>query len=451
MCYDICVATKQEGKDRMQNLDIIQNSIDYIEDNLQTEITAQELARRANFSLFHYYRLFQSAVGMPVMQYIVRRKLLHAIYEISNGGETSGKSIDIALKYGFNTYAGFYKAFKREFGHTPGQFLQRHKLNKPYRIKLSEEEHILITHKKISEILKHWNLETAAITDIFYDSGERNEHAYYIGDRYVLKLFVNLGNLKNHINISRSLGTFGLSVAAPIKTVNGEEIIEDDQLYYILTRRLQGEPVRASDLYRNDFRGKSRFLGEVIGQLNLALEKLDVVVNDKDLYDNVINRALPKVLGKLDIPEALVQGITDTFGALYPQLPRQIIHRDPHPGNIIVVNDNWGFIDFELSERNVRIFDPCYAATAILSENFDAADTDRLNKWISIYQNILYGYDSVVHLSEAEKQAVPYIILSNQLICCAWFSEQEKYRNLFETNAKMTEWICANFDRLSIE
>lgn len=61
----------------MRELDRIQSSIDYIEENLKTEITAQELADKANFSVFHYYRLFQTAVGMPVMQYIAC-SILHA-------------------------------------------------------------------------------------------------------------------------------------------------------------------------------------------------------------------------------------------------------------------------------------------------------------------------------------------------------------------------------------
>lgn len=37
-----------------------------------------------------------------------------------------------------------------------------------------------------------------------------------------------------------------------------------------------------------------------------------------------------------------------------------------------------GFIDFELSERNIRIFDPCYASTANLSESFDENDFHKL-------------------------------------------------------------------------
>ena len=129
--------------------ELIQESIDYIEDNLKCEITAQELSERAGFSLFHYYRLFQTAVGLPVMQYILRRKLLHAIYEISCGS----KMIDAELLYGFETHAGFYKAFVREIGCTPAQYLKRYKAKKPYRINIFEEEHIMVSHKKVTEIL----------------------------------------------------------------------------------------------------------------------------------------------------------------------------------------------------------------------------------------------------------------------------------------------------------
>ena len=76
----------------------IQAAIDYIEDNLRTEITAAEAAEKAGYSVFHFYRIFQNTVGMPVMQYILRRKLLHAIHEIGSGR----KKTDTVLEYGFN-------------------------------------------------------------------------------------------------------------------------------------------------------------------------------------------------------------------------------------------------------------------------------------------------------------------------------------------------------------
>jgi len=88
-----------------------QQSLDKIEAELASEIRVNELAQNAGYSLFYYYHIFQKEVKMPVMQYIIRRRLLHGIFEMSQGE----KKIDIALKYGFLTYAGFYKAFVREF------------------------------------------------------------------------------------------------------------------------------------------------------------------------------------------------------------------------------------------------------------------------------------------------------------------------------------------------
>ena len=121
------------------------------------------------------------------------------------------------------------------------------------------------------------------------------------------------------------------------------------------------------------------------------------------------------------------------FG-LRQELPRQIIHRDPNPSNIIVAQDKWGFIDFELSESNVRIFDPCYAATAILSETFEAGNEEKINRGINVMKEIMCGYDSVVKMTEEEKTTVPYIILSNQFISTAYFSGKDKYQDLFEIN-----------------
>ena len=68
-----------------------------------------------------------------------------------------------------------------------------------------------------------------------------------------------------------------------------------------------------------------------------------------------------------------------------------------------------------------------------------------------IYKNILYGYDEVVKLSDNEWKAIPYVVITNQLISTAWFSEREKYRELYETNKKMTEWILHNFDDMLFE
>ena len=77
----------------MENRSCIQQSLDKIEAELASEISVNELAKKAGYSLFYYYHIFQKEVEMPVMQYIIRRRLLHGIYEMSQGD----KKIDIAL------------------------------------------------------------------------------------------------------------------------------------------------------------------------------------------------------------------------------------------------------------------------------------------------------------------------------------------------------------------
>ena len=83
--------------------EMIQKTLDYVDSNIKEDITAEELAEVAGYSVFHFYRLFQSAVGIPVMQYVLRRKLLYVIDEIG----LERKKNEVVYEYGFETYSGF--------------------------------------------------------------------------------------------------------------------------------------------------------------------------------------------------------------------------------------------------------------------------------------------------------------------------------------------------------
>jgi len=421
----------------MENRAMIQRSLDYIEENLRTEITAAELAEMAHISLFHYYRQFQQATGLPVMQYILRRRLLHGVYAMKQGSIKT----DAALLYGFDTYAGFYKAFCREFGSTPSEFLKSCRAKRPYRIDLTKEEHMTVTHKKAAQILKYWNLEGETITDIYYEgTGNKNDSACYVGEDFVLKYTANLSKLKNHIEVSKAIKSIGLLSASPVITITGQEYIQDGELYFYVTQRIKGMQMVSHSFGAGD----ARFVGEIIGQLHLALSKIEDCVSEADLLATVRDWALPDAKQTLGLTDAFCKEYLDSFAALYPKLPRQVIHRDPNPGNIICNQDQWGFIDFDLAERNVRIYDPCYASTAVLSERF-CKDNE---PWLEVYRNIICGYDSVAHLTDVERKAIPYVILANQFVCVAWFAGQDKYAEMFETNKRMTLWLIARFVEL---
>ena len=278
----------------------------------------------------------------------------------------------------------------------------------------------MVSKKTIAEVLVNWDLQNEKVADIvFPETGEISDTAKYVGEDLVIKYTGNLGNTKKAIEISKALESVGLSSPAVVPTKDGKEYVENGELYFMLTKRVEGERIMASKLYLNDYEAKARFIGEIVGQLDLALSKIDVIADDAELEKAVSEWAVPNLKGRLNIEEDSMDEIAQRFAVLYKDLPRQVVHRDPNPSNIILVKDKWGFIDFELSERNARIFDPCYAATAILSETFEDNE-EMLLKWTSVMKEIMYGYDSVVKMTESEKEAIPYMILANQFISTAF-------------------------------
>lgn len=103
----------------MDTLQLMQKCVDYIEKNLTSELSIRELADLIGFSQYHFCHVFGNTVGMPVAAFITKRRLLAAVYDIQSGARVT----DAALAYGFDTHAGFYKAFKREFGCSPTKYL----------------------------------------------------------------------------------------------------------------------------------------------------------------------------------------------------------------------------------------------------------------------------------------------------------------------------------------
>ncbi len=93
----------------------IQSVLDEIDRRITENIRVDELARAANYSTYHFCRVFMALTGTPVMNYVTRRKLEYAQHDLSQGK----RIIDVAIDYGFNTHTGFTKAFKKHFGFPP--------------------------------------------------------------------------------------------------------------------------------------------------------------------------------------------------------------------------------------------------------------------------------------------------------------------------------------------
>ena len=55
----------------------------------------------------------------------------------------------------------------------------------------------------------------------------------------------------------------------------------------------------------------------------------------------------------------------------------------------------------------------------------------------------------MIPLTQEERKAIPYVMLANQFVCVAWFSEQEKYADILETNVRMTKWLIDKMDEIN--
>lgn len=101
--------------------DAIALCIDYIEKNIKNELSPELIANECGYSTFHFSRVFNINKGITLMEYVKKRRLSLAAEDLFD----DKKIIDIALEYGFQTHNGFSKAFKKEFGFSPTQYLTR--------------------------------------------------------------------------------------------------------------------------------------------------------------------------------------------------------------------------------------------------------------------------------------------------------------------------------------
>ncbi|AKA69285.1 AraC family transcriptional regulator [Clostridium scatologenes] len=102
----------------MDSIKRMNNALNYIEENLDNEIDFKEVARLALCSEYHFQRMFSFLAGISLSEYIRRRRLTLAAFELNN---SSIKIIDVAIKYGYKSPDSFTRAFQNLHGITPSE------------------------------------------------------------------------------------------------------------------------------------------------------------------------------------------------------------------------------------------------------------------------------------------------------------------------------------------
>jgi len=99
-------------------LERLNRAVDYIERHLDQRIDGAELARITLMSEYHFRRLFSALAGIPLSEYIRRRRLTLAGAEVLAGKETL---LDIAVRYGYGSGEAFARAFRALHGVGPAE------------------------------------------------------------------------------------------------------------------------------------------------------------------------------------------------------------------------------------------------------------------------------------------------------------------------------------------
>jgi AraC family transcriptional regulator len=102
----------------MDLLEKMNGALNYIEENLTNDINFEEVAKLAFCSEYHFKRMFSFLAGIPLSEYIRRRRLTLAALELNNN---TTKVIDVAIKYGYNSPDSFARAFQGLHGITPSE------------------------------------------------------------------------------------------------------------------------------------------------------------------------------------------------------------------------------------------------------------------------------------------------------------------------------------------
>lgn len=100
----------------MEWIQRLNQAVDYIERNLDKEINIEEVAKIAACSTFHFQRMFSYIAGVTLGDYIRKRRMTLAAFEMIQGDK---KVIDIASKYGYESPTAFNRAFQGIHGVAP--------------------------------------------------------------------------------------------------------------------------------------------------------------------------------------------------------------------------------------------------------------------------------------------------------------------------------------------
>lgn len=257
---------------------------------------------------------------------------------------------------------------------------------------------------------------------------------------YILKCKSSIDELKQEVELLEILRRNNINTSIPILNRNLKHYITFEDYIYTLSLYLYGDVV--DDIYSHPNKQVLlRHYGQSLAKLHNALKIGENLVRYKEsnVFRNVFHfiEVIQKHEGESNYQDLILY--LKEHEALYDDLPKQLIHRDYHPNNILVIDDEVsGIIDFDLSVCSARLFDVVYFLTAILSAAYE--DEILRGDWLQLIQYYLRGYNEINTLTEVEMKSLKLMMLIIQLTFAGYFYTHKQVE-LGHKNLMIANWL----------
>lgn len=264
----------------------------------------------------------------------------------------------------------------------------------------------------IEQILPLWGIENGRLLQVY-------PSAWVIDDSYVIKVYYDKDKLERNIKASTILLGCDVPVPEIVFTKMGEKYIERQNAYFLMSKKMKGSNI--SDIKDTKMAWE---MGRAIARLHMAFIQCEKEIA---LWDNSLLKEMRgwvrenladnewRIVG-----EAEYLKVVESLETVYDYLPKQLIHRDVHFGNFLFLHGNFaGYIDFDLSQKNIRIFDICYFLTGLLAE--ETSDTLTKEDWLENVKAVIAGYERMIKLTGKEKEAIPCVMECIEILFSAYF------------------------------
>lgn len=255
----------------MNNIEILNNALEYIEQNLQKEIKTEDVAGACYCSKSVLEKIFRCVYQTSVHDYLIRRRMMKAARLIFENEKLN--LLEVALMFGYSTNESFTRAFKNVWNMTPSEFRSKSRfselfprlyppiedggtyMNKRRNVDISELYDLFVVRKNcyfvccdIKNLISINDISRKAGDIAIREALNRVEEAAGEED-----IFFRIGGDEFAMLTNSEEKEYAQNIAEKIKENNGKPIIYEGREIplhlYTSVIKMEGDYIRYRDLF----------------------------------------------------------------------------------------------------------------------------------------------------------------------------------------------------------